>query len=74
MWGKICSHCHDPNHFKAKCRKKINCVLETDDPENDDDWLQAHALTLGVTGKTETDNCDGGGQTVQYQISTGYWC
>ena len=49
-WGKICSHCHGPNHFKAKCRKKINCVLEADDPENDDDWLQAHALTFGVTG------------------------
>ena len=49
-WGKICSHCHGHNHFKAKCRKKINCVLETDDPENDDDWLQAHALTFGVTG------------------------
>ena len=25
---KICSHCHGPNHFKAKYRKKINCVLE----------------------------------------------
>ena len=74
-WGKICSHCHGPNHFKAKCRKKINCVLETDDPENDDDWLQAHALTFGVTGDAkqkritammEVNQC-----SIRFQLDTG---
>ena len=73
--GKICSHCHGPNHFKAKCRKKINCVLETDDPENDDDWLQAHALTFGVTGDAkqkritammEVNQCN-----IRFQLDTG---
>ena len=74
-WGEICSHCHGPNHFKAKSRKKINCVLETDDPENDDDWLQAHALTFGVTGDAkqkritammEVNQC-----SIRFQLDTG---
>ena len=52
-WGKICTHCHGPNHFKAKCRKKIKCLLETDDPENDYNLLQAQALTFGATGDAQ---------------------
>ena len=64
-----------PNHFKAKCRKKINCVLEADDPENDDDWLQAHALTYGVTGdakqKRITAMMEVNQRSIRFQLDTG---
>ena len=55
--------------------KKINCVVEADDPENDDDLLQAHALTFGATGDAkqkritammEVNQC-----SIRFQLDTG---
>lgn len=46
-WGKACTFCHGRNHFKVKCKKRINAVHAESGPREDfteqfdDMWLSA---------------------------------
>ena len=76
-YGKICSKCHKPNHFAAKCRggRNVNTGRSIKAVDDDaDEVFQTHVSAVRlddsqfVTLKLKSGNC------LRFQVDTGAQC
>ncbi|KAK3701961.1 hypothetical protein RRG08_017851 [Elysia crispata] len=68
-WGKTCSNCGGRNHFRIKCKKKVNAVAEENYSDHDyepDSWL--NAVITGRPHATATLRIND--RNVRFQLDT----
>lgn len=71
-WGKSCSRCKGKNHFKAKCRSKINAVQVDDEASSDEQFDNKWLSAVSNSVNTEQSTCvlKVNDNKVRFQIDT----